>query len=96
MRKGIFIPDITVEMFRNASLEAVEVLRAIGSMEDIEIPERPHGEWKEELASFGYVDLECSVCGCLCECVECGKQYNFCPHCGADMREGDPDDRRRD
>lgn len=50
---------------------------------------RPRGEWIEDLASFGYVDLECSVCGCLCECVECGKQYNFCPNCGADMREGD-------
>lgn len=48
---------------------------------------RPHGEWNEELASFGYVDLKCSVCGCLCECVECGKQYNFCPNCGADMRK---------
>lgn len=54
----------------------------------IEEQKRPHGEWEEELASFGYVDLKCSVCGCLCECVECGKQYNFCPNCGADMRKG--------
>ena len=39
MRKGIFIPDITVEMFRNATLESVEELLVSGSMEDIEIPE---------------------------------------------------------
>lgn len=45
MRKGIFIPDITVEMFRNATLEAVEELLVSGTMEDIEIPDRPHGEW---------------------------------------------------
>lgn len=45
MRKGIFIPDITVEMFKNASLEAVEELLVSGTMEDIEIPDRPRGEW---------------------------------------------------
>lgn len=45
MRKGIFIPDITVEMFKNASLEAVEELLVSGTMEDIEIPDRQHGEW---------------------------------------------------
>lgn len=34
-RKGVFIPDITVEMFRNASLESIEDLMASGEMEDI-------------------------------------------------------------
>ena len=37
-RKGIFIPDITMEMFRNASLEGVEELMASGEMEDISLP----------------------------------------------------------
>lgn len=37
-RKGVFIPDITVEMFRNASLEGVEELMACGEMEDISLP----------------------------------------------------------
>lgn len=37
-RKGIFIPDITVEMFRNASLEAVEELLVSGEMQDIILP----------------------------------------------------------
>ena len=37
-RKGIFIPDITVEMFRNASLESIEDLMASGEMEDILLP----------------------------------------------------------
>lgn len=39
MSKGIFIPDITVEMFRNASLEAVEELLVSGEMRDIETSE---------------------------------------------------------
>lgn len=37
-RKGVFIPDITVEMFRNASLEGVEELMASGVMEDVSLP----------------------------------------------------------
>lgn len=38
MRKGVFIPDITVEMFKNATLESVEEFMTSGQMEDIEIP----------------------------------------------------------
>ena len=38
MSKGIFIPDITVEMFRNASLEGVETLLVEGEMHDVDMP----------------------------------------------------------
>ena len=38
MSKGIFIEGITVEIFRNASLEAVETLLNEGYIEDVEIP----------------------------------------------------------
>ena len=34
--KGIFIPEITVEMFRNACLESIEELMAEGEIYDIE------------------------------------------------------------
>ena len=44
-RKGVFIPDITVEMFKTATLESVEEFMVSGQMENIEIPEKPHGEW---------------------------------------------------
>ena len=37
-RKGVFIPDITVEMFRNASLEGIEDLMVSGEMKDISLP----------------------------------------------------------
>lgn len=36
--KGVFIEGITVEMLRNASLEAVETLLNEGYIEDVEIP----------------------------------------------------------
>lgn len=48
-RKGVFIPDITVEMFRNASLEGVEELMANGEMEDISLPSaQPEQRYAEE------------------------------------------------
>lgn len=36
--KGLFIPDITAEMFRNACLEGIEALMEKGEMYDIEYP----------------------------------------------------------
>lgn len=59
MRKGIFIPDITVEMFRNASLEAVEELLVSGEMQDIDLADEQNGfakgynEAKREIALSG-------------------------------------------
>lgn len=45
-RKGVFIPDITVEMFRNASLEGVEDFMTSGEMEDISLPSvQPEQRW---------------------------------------------------
>lgn len=34
--KGLFIPDITLEMFRNSSLESIETLMTDGEIYDIE------------------------------------------------------------
>ena len=34
--KGMFIPEITVEMFRNGCLESIEALMAEGEVYDIE------------------------------------------------------------
>ena len=94
-RKGVFIPDITVEMFRNASLEGVEELMASGEMEDISLPsaqpERPKGEWiTDDLSGIIY----CSRCGNAAPMETTGgRQYKskFCQTCGADMR-GEQDD----
>lgn len=36
--KGLFIPNITAEMFRNGCLESIEALMAEGKLYDIECP----------------------------------------------------------
>lgn len=84
-RKGVFIPDITVEMLKNATLESVEEFMASGQMEDIEIPERPHGEWIPKTFS----SLKCSKCEFEYNIMRCDFYLNmfFCPNCGADMRK---------
>ena len=38
MKKGIFVEGITVEMLKNASLEAVEELISCGDIIDVELP----------------------------------------------------------
>ena len=48
-------------------------------------PERKRGHW------VGIDDepcetWECDKCGCIQECFD-GEQPNYCPNCGADMRE---------
>lgn len=41
-KKGIFIPGITVEMFRSASLEGVENLMLEGDIQDVIMPVTPY------------------------------------------------------
>lgn len=49
--------------------------------------ERPKGRWKRQLVDSGFsADWHCSECGWKTALEEHG--YNFCPHCGADMRGG--------
>lgn len=81
--KGLFIPEITVEMFRNGCLESIETLMTEGEVYDIEYdpkseePERKKGKWL--LIDAGYYDyVKCSQCG---ETLVWGK--NFCPNCGS-------------
>lgn len=37
--KGLFIPEITAEMFRNGCLESIEALMAEGEIYDVEYPQ---------------------------------------------------------
>lgn len=53
---------------------------------------RPHGEWieKEDYNMDTYYD--CSACGnswCTLDGTPWQNKMNFCPNCGADMREGE-------
>lgn len=45
-----------------------------------DVVKRKRGEWFDR----GSLSCRCSNCGC-----KSTKEYNFCPHCGADMRGRD-------
>lgn len=50
------------------------------------IEERKTGRWRRRLVDSGFnADWHCSECGWKTSLEEHG--YNFCPNCGADMRE---------
>lgn len=59
--------------------DAVEAIKGVPSAQS----ERPKGEWKKEWNCVFHVDLPiCSYC------LEFSPfKYDFCPRCGADMRE---------
>lgn len=85
-RKGVFIPDITVEMLRNASLEGVGELMASGEMEDISLPSaQPErtGRWIKNSP----VTMKCNQCGFVIKDWD-WHRFKYCPNCGADMRGG--------
>ena len=46
--------------------------------------DRPHGKWVSNHSPFSFMNCgrSCSICGKTVEFSE-----NFCPNCGADMRE---------
>ena len=55
-----------------------------------DVVEVKHGRWVE--VEFGWDDVyyDCSICGesfCLIDGTPTDNLYNFCPNCGADMRE---------
>ena len=60
----------------------------IKDMPDADVVEVKHGEWVKSGQSFLHPEKFVSYC-----CSECGyedtekNKYNFCPNCGADMRE---------
>lgn len=50
------------------------------------IPKREHGEWEKEVFDLvNHLPLRVAYqCSCCHEFFD--SEYNFCPHCGADMR----------
>jgi hypothetical protein len=96
--KGLFIPDITVEMFRNASVESLVELMAEGKVYDIDyqlLREIKMGRWV--IVDDEYGDNS------ICECSECkdrvwmyksaDQKWNYCPNCGLRMESEVQNDR---
>ena len=50
--------------------------------------EPKHGRWNTVVHSNNHITYYCPICGSIFNkgCADLGK-YNYCPNCGADMRE---------
>ena len=66
-----------------------DILEKISKMPTIE-PERKKGKWLPENRTIDAFWV-CSSCGFPSEAHAANILYNFCPHCGADMREDQHD-----
>lgn len=63
--KGLFIPEITAEMFKNGCLESIEALMAEGEIYDIDYePERKKGWWNNHEVACIIADLMGDACAC--------------------------------
>lgn len=72
-------------------MELSELFDAIDDVPTIE-PERKTGKWIKQDDGWDGVYYECSVCKeafTLIDGNPSDNLYNFCPNCGAKMKEGD-------
>lgn len=74
----------TIRVDKNTSEYQTKPLKQVPTIE----PERKKGEWTVKEGELLSLD-ECSVCRKIV--IHRAPQYNFCPHCGADMRGDDHD-----
>ena len=69
----------------NAVLESIDAQPTVDAVEVV------HGRWSMEKYPFTL----CSVCGLKRDC-EYDFGWNYCPNCGADMRERKDNERKAD
>jgi len=74
------------ERLRQRRGEAREILNSIQQLPSVQL-ERKTGKWIRTRTMIHDGELYCDQCGQ--EHPEQKKIWNFCPNCGADMREGD-------
>ena len=79
------IEEMRFEEDDNAHNAAEEIYYLVKDMDDADVAPVKRGTW-EKTSLIGY--LRCSVChGCYISDIWLdGKHWNFCPHCGADLR----------
>ena len=83
IRKWIKIKDLNYEYGKAVGLEIA--LKCVAEAPTIE-PEPKKGKWIDKSNGIEGAWNYCSVCG-----EQAIDLYDFCPNCGADMREGETD-----
>lgn len=81
--------DAVKEYFMFSPREGRECAKAIERVPSVQ-PRKGKISYTEFCEEFWGASAICDLCGCSWQ-VEDGND-NFCPNCGADMREGDTDD----
>lgn len=76
------------------ALKVADVRYMVNKIPCVDAVEVVHGRWEEDKVEAGdpydgnsvycFDIMRCSVCG---ECFDVSVAYNYCPNCGADMRE---------
>ena len=100
-------PEETIEEQERGIDEALRVARDIATIleneQDMRVirqnvqPQRMRGEWIYGEDEYGIDGYHCNKCGFFVPWdythtfINYIKDYNFCPNCGADMRDGDVD-----
>lgn len=62
------------------------IMEEINNATTVDAVERKRGKWQVDPSGYGF--WICSACGFVSEASGADLLYNFCPHCGADMRGG--------
>ena len=71
--------------------ELFKIIKAVQNASTIKAVERERGEWKYNFGEYPSrydVHIICTNCGHIFARLT-GVDFNFCPHCGADMRKED-------
>ena len=66
------------------SVTLEEIVQVIDRMDSVDVRENIHGEW--EMVEFFDDEYEYRCSNCMSQ-YDMPTKTNFCPHCGADMRE---------
>ena len=96
VKTGKTLHDVAWKNWHEPTLSANVVLDMIRELPPAK-PERKTGKWIEQDDGWDGIYYECSVCRepfTLIDGTPSDNLYNFCPNCGADMREGQDDNRR--
>ena len=90
MSKDIIYREDAIKALDNAWINGTSLLdanEAVKQLNDLPSADRPQGNWVNvKISISGDSSAECSLCGAVVH-NNFSNAINFCPNCGADMRE---------
>ena len=92
VEKSIIFPALNKAMSENGALGMTDVEDIIDDLPTADVQSVKRGHWEERVGYGGWGDTyyHCSVCGSdwvLEDGTPKANEWDYCPHCGADMIE---------